>query len=390
MPWVVTGKFEKNTCQEFNKPSCVLSIKAEIKRAIVVSDVLGQGGGAYSATRLLCIELARLGLLVECFAQHVNMPRTSNSFKIVEPKLKKGCRWDLPGKYLAGQAQRTIRKSHPDYIFIVGVTRLAGYLLESDVASQLMVWENTNANPGNKFVDPKANKLLNRARSVLSPSNTIDAAIRETYGYRGRLMRLPFWIEDQTMQPSEPPPHFLADFIYLGRRDKDKGIEELIRATAIVAKSFPSVRVLIAGMGDEAPFTGLVSESNAGKNIVFQFFQTRDETMKALASSRALVLPSYHEGYPLVLLEAAQHGIPFIATRVGSISELFENSSGARLIPARDHFALAAAMNEILSDSAEVYARRRTAVHQMFQQLSSAKTVESSLRKVLQDLEDSN
>ncbi len=333
-----------------------------------------------------------LDFSVECFAQHVQSQGEfcSISRSCETLKLLRGCRWDWPGKCLAWQALRRIRRCNPDFVFVVGITQLASYLLQSNIASRLAVWENTNADSGNKFVSPRAVQSLSRARAVLSPSKTIDRAIRQTYAYQGRLLRLPFWIEDQAKPPSPPPSKFLADFIFLGRRDKDKGIEELIRATATVAESFPSVRVLIAGMGDETPFAKLVSELNVEKNVVFQYFESRNETLKTLASSRSLVLPSYHEGYPLVLLEAAQYGVPFIATSVGSIPEIFGNSSGAKLVPAKDHLALATAMEQMLSESPESYADRRTIVQQMFQQLSSANTVESNLQKVLLSLEQLN
>jgi glycosyltransferase involved in cell wall biosynthesis len=357
--------------------------------AFVVSDVLGQKAGAYIATELLCRELARLGLKVTCFAQHDSGEgeRSADQFEVMRPWLERGCRWDLPGKCLAWQARRELTRRKPAFVFVVGITRLARYLLRSEAADQLLVWETTNANPGNKFVDVQASRLLGRARAVLSPSNTIDVAVRSSYDYRGRLERLPFWIEDQHRNYTPAPTNFLADFIYLGRRDREKGIEELVRATAVVKETFPSVRVLVTGMGSEKPFAGLASEVGVGKNIGFQFFESREETMNALACSRALVLPSYHEGYPLVLLEAAQCSVPFIATRVGSVPELYENSPGAILVPPRDSMALAAAMKQMLSESGETYADRRAAAHQLFQLLSSAGTVQSRLGKVLRALE---
>ncbi len=301
--------------------------------------------------------------------------------------MRKGYRWDCPGRCLAWQAVRRIRRQQPDFVFVIGVIALAGYLLQSDVASRLSVWELTNANPGNKFIDAQASRLLGRARVVLSPSDAIDLAIRQTHGYQGRLLRLPFWIEDQQRRYSPPPQNFLVDFIFLGRQDKEKGIDELVRATAVVKESFPSVRVLVAGMGSEKPFASLASELGVKENFRFHFFDVRDEMMESLAHSRSLVLPSYHEGYGLVLLEAAQCSVPFIATRVGSIPELCDSSPAALLVPAHDHLALATAMKQMLSESLETYTVRRAAAYQLFQRLSSPETVESRLRKVLRALE---
>jgi glycosyltransferase involved in cell wall biosynthesis len=370
------------------------------KRAVVVCSMLGQRGGGWLAPLLLCRELARLELRVTCLTQLAEFPdgQIPTDFAIVTPWVKKGCRWDLPGKCLAWQARRWIRRERSDFVFVAGVAPLTRYLLETDVAGRLLVWEFTNANPGNKFVDATAAGLLGRSRAVLSPAATIDRNIRETYGYQGRILRLPFWIEDgpggaggarrREHGSTEPMDEgFEADFVYLGRRDVEKGLHELVRATAEVSKQFPSVRVLIAGQGSEAPFAATASELGVTGNVVFHFFSTREETMAALANSRCLVLPSYHEGYPLVLLEAARCGVPSIATTVGSIPEVFANSRAALLVSPRDVFALAEAMRTILSESPANYEERQKAGVELFARLSSAEAIRTRLQNLLQQLD---
>ena len=359
------------------------------KRAFVISDMLGQKAGSYLATSLLCQELARLGLRVTCFAINVHFggEQIPTSFAIVRPRFRRGCRWDWPGKCLAWQARQHIRSERPHWVFVVGVTRLARYLLDTDVAGHLLVWELTNATPGNKHVDAQASRLLGRCRAVLSPSQTIDQNIRLNHGYKGRILRLPFWIEDCQRASSPTPCEFLADFIYLGRRDVEKGLNELIRATAIVARELPQVRVLIAGQGSEATFAALARDLGVSGNVRFQFFQTREEALSALKRCRCLVLPSYHEGYPLVLLEAARSGVPFIATAVGSVPELYGDTCAAILISPRDDHALAQAMVRTLSEAAEQYQMRRAAAQAVFRRVSSAEAIETQLSKLLLALE---
>jgi glycosyltransferase involved in cell wall biosynthesis len=351
-----------------------------------------------------------LGLRVTCFAQNENwgadVPPTD--FEIVRPWLRRGCRWDWPGRCLAWQIRRQFRRTQPDFVFVIGVTSLARYLLQCDMTDKLLIWELTNANPGNKFVDIQASRLLGRARAVLSPSAMIDQEIRRTYAYAGPLLRLAFWIEDEQKSTSPPPQKYLADFIYLGRRDEEKGLKELVQATSEMAKFFPSIRVLIAGSGTEQPYAVLAQELSVNNNIAFQFFESRGETLAALANSRCLVLPSYHEGYPLVLLEAAQRSIPCIATSVGSVREMFavestadcemrvpdgaetaENSQAAAdglasiLIPPRNVPALAEAMRRVLSESPETYLARRRAAHSCFARHSSAGAVRAGLANIL-------
>jgi glycosyltransferase involved in cell wall biosynthesis len=361
------------------------------KHAFIVSDVLGQKAGAYRLTALLAQELARLGMRVTCFAQAEDWAANCrpDSFAVVRPWLRRGSRWSWQEQCLAWQARRSIQTEQPDFVFVVGVTALARRLLQTEVAPHLVILELTNATPANKFVDAEASRLLGRARAVLSPSEAIDRAIRDTYGYRGLLMRLPFWVEDLRQPYLPPPPAFLADFIFLGRLDEEKGLNELLHATALVAKQFPGLRVLIAGQGSQEPFAALARSLGVSPNVDFQFFDYRHQTdkMKALGSSRCLVLPSYHEGYPLVLLEAVQMSVPFIATQVGSIPDAFGRSDAALLIPPRNADALATAMLTIMTEPSDRYAARRQAAWSAFSNLSSAAKVDDSLRELLEKLE---
>ncbi len=360
------------------------------RRAFIVSDVLGQKAGAYRLTAVLAQELARLGLRVTCFAQAEEWARDRRpeSFAVVRPWLPRGSRWAWPERCLAWQARQRMQTERPDFVFMVGVTALARRLLQSEAARHLVILELTNATPDNKFVDAEASRLLGRARAVLSPSEAIDRAIRETYGYRGLLMRLPFWVEDLRQPYLPPPPAFLADFIFLGRLDEEKGLNELLHATAVVAKQFPGLRVLIAGQGSREPFAALARSLGVSPNVDFQFFDYLHQTdkMKALGSSRCLVLPSYHEGYPLVLLEAAQMSVPIIATQVGSIPDVFGRSDAALLIPPRNADALATAMLTIMTEPSESYVARRQAAWTAFGELSSAASVTQRLRELLEVL----
>lgn len=354
--------------------------------------MLGHRGGGCLAPLLLCQELVRLGLRVTCFtllAEFVDgsAPR---GFDIVLPKVNKGHRWDWPAKCLAWQALRQIQRERAQFVFVMGVTSLARYFLQSNVADRTLIWEFTNANPGNKFVDGEASRLLSRCCAMLSPSHTIDGGIRSTYNYQGPVLRLPFWIEDEHRAFALPPAEFLADFIYLGRRDVEKGLHELIQATALTAKRFPHVRVLIAGPGSEEPFAAWVRENRMEANVSFHFFSTRAETMDALARSRCLILPSYHEGYPLVLLEAAQRSIPFIATRVGSVGEIFNDSGAGIMVPPKNAALLAQAMQRFCAESETEHIARREASRKVFDRLCTGEMVETAIRKVLDTLDEMN
>jgi glycosyltransferase involved in cell wall biosynthesis len=89
----------------------------------------------------------------------------------------------------------------------------------------------------------------------------------------------------------------------------------------------------------------------------------------------------------LVLLEAAQLGIPFIATSVGSIPEVFSGSKTALLVEPRNVAALAAAMLTSLSESSEHREERRQAALELFRKLNSAEAVRARLQNLLQQVD---
>lgn len=350
---------------------------------VVVSDVIGQKAGAYRATFLLCRELAALGLDVTCFSTWIEQDGLEDeSFRILGPRVTRGYRWDWPHRSLARRAIAHIRRERPDHVFVVGVTRLCRYLLQSPVADRLLVWELTNAE-GNKFVDETASRLLPRCRAVMAPSQTIEHNLRRTYGYEGPVLRLPFWIEDEKLPYLPPPDEFLADFLFLGRREDDKGLRELIRATDLVRRSHPDVSVLIGGFGDDTPYRKLVEKLGIGQNVSFGEFPSRSDAMKALEASRFLVLPSYHEGYPLVLLEAAQRSVPILASSVGSIDEIFASTLCCRSFPPGNASELAESMRQSIEEASNCYSQRRHAANQLFDQLSNTAATRGNLNSLL-------
>ena len=346
------------------------------KNVVVISDVLGQRGGAYRATSLLCQALRALGANVTCFATYVESESQedfqSRSIRIVRPLLRRGYRWDWPNRTLAWQARRYIENTRPCAVIVMGLTRLCGYLLESPVAVQLLVWELTNADPGNKFVDKTAARLLSRCRTVLSPALSIDQHIRATYQYEGPIERLPFWIEPGNRDYQQPPEKFSCDFLFLSRREDDKGLADLIRACELLQRWEYRPQVVIAGGGRSDAYEQLAEELGVRNLVRFVTLPSRSEAMEVLEKSRFVVLPSHHEGYPISLLEAAQRSVPVIATRVGAIPCMMGDGGACAYAAVRNPEDLAKVLRGCLSLSKDEYCRRRRDAFHRFCVLNAA------------------
>jgi glycosyltransferase involved in cell wall biosynthesis len=79
------------------------------------------------------------------------------------------------------------------------------------------------------------------------------------------------------------------------------------------------------------------------------------------AEADALLLPSTHEGYGMVLAEAVAAGLPIGATRVGAVPEVVRDRQEAELVPPGDVWALARAITRLAADPAERHRRSELA-----------------------------
>ena len=110
----------------------------------------------------------------------------------------------------------------------------------------------------------------------------------------------------------------------MGRVDERKGIAELLAAF----KEKPALNLHIVGP-DSSGYLKDVCESN----IIKHGELSHDKTIEIMRDMDALILPSYSEGFPLVILEAMAVGLPVIATDVGSVKEMIEDKGGVLIRP---------------------------------------------------------
>ena len=136
--------------------------------------------------------------------------------------------------------------------------------------------------------------------------------------------------------------------LYVGRLDVRKGLLELIEAVARLHATRPALEAHILGDGPDKPLlTEAIARHHADSYIKLLASRPTADVAEAMAAADLVTLPSYKEGCPNVVLEALAAGRPMVATNVGGIPELMDDSSG-RLVPAKDVHALAAGLDAVL------------------------------------------
>jgi len=136
--------------------------------------------------------------------------------------------------------------------------------------------------------------------------------------------------------------------LFVGRLDTAKGIEELLEAFASLARGRPNLRLAFVGDGPGSGYLRSKAKHLALEDrVILNGACASHKVAQWLAAANVLALPSYHEGYPNVVIEALSCGRPVIATNVGGILELVNEESGI-LIPPRDPRALANAIEKAM------------------------------------------
>jgi glycosyltransferase involved in cell wall biosynthesis len=132
----------------------------------------------------------------------------------------------------------------------------------------------------------------------------------------------------------------------------DKGVDEYVAALRELRGKGCAVEALIAGTSDpgnpaaipESTVQGWVDEG------VVTWLGHVDDMASLLASVHMVVLPSYREGLPRTLVEAAACGLPLITTDVPGCREVVSDGVDGLLVPVKDSRALAYAIRKLQGD----------------------------------------
>ena len=141
--------------------------------------------------------------------------------------------------------------------------------------------------------------------------------------------------------------------LFVGRLAGVKGISVLFEALELLLPHFPDLRLTLIGDGAERPDLEREAQTRGlGGVVIFAGYRSQAEVAEALQDADMLVLPSFAEGVPVVLMEAMAAGLPVITSRVAGIPELVEDDVSGLLVPPGDTDALAGAINELLTNPA--------------------------------------
>lgn len=151
-------------------------------------------------------------------------------------------------------------------------------------------------------------------------------------------------IEPALFKNSPPLPGGGPHLVAIGRLSAQKGFALLMDAVAAAVPDLPGLRVTLVGDGELRPqIEAAIAAKGLGAHVHLAGWQDEAGVRAALAGAQALILPSFAEGLPVVVMEAMAAARPVIATAIAGVPELVTPDVGW-LVPAGDAAALADAI----------------------------------------------
>ena len=148
-----------------------------------------------------------------------------------------------------------------------------------------------------------------------------------------------------------------------GRLSPEKGPDQFVAAAALLAKEALDIGFVLFGEGPLRPaLTRQIASCGLTGSFVLAGF--RSDVERFLPHCDLVVLSSWTEGLPVIVLEALAAGVPVVATAVGGTPEVVQDGINGHLVPPGDSAALARHIRDLLRDDA-----RRRAMGEQGRQL---------------------
>lgn len=200
--------------------------------------------------------------------------------------------------------------------------------------------------------------------TVLNP--TVQRIFSDQGVRNDRLVHIPNGVDVQQFEAiSEMDCERVRDQYELGDRPvvffagtimPRKGVAEFVEAAAAVVNGgHDDVEFVIAGETDLdddylRKVRGIIDEAGIGGNVTFTGYLNDDDLLPMYQTASVFVLPSFEEGFGMVVSEAMAAGTPPVASRISGIDQQINDGTTGLMVEPGDSDALARALNELLED----------------------------------------
>lgn len=140
-----------------------------------------------------------------------------------------------------------------------------------------------------------------------------------------------------------------TELIFVGRLAPVKGVRVLLEAFTKARETRPDLTLTLVGDGEDRAHLEKLA-APLGDAVTFRGYLSQEKVAEALAQADVLVLPSFAEGLPVVLMEALAAKRAVICTQVAGVGELVEEGVSGFRVPPSDVDTLAARIGQLADD----------------------------------------
>jgi len=330
---------------------------------LLIPEVFGFAGGIQMFCRALCLAAGRWAQRQDALVSAIVL----NDKVEPEPRYVNG---DFTAYVRAGGSKAAFVKSYlqeiitrrPDLIVAGHVSlsplTLFPVALTSNVRSCVItygeeVWRTPSA---------LERMALARAESVLAISDNTKAELLKHNDLQPDRIKLfpcsldPFWrVEPGVFETVEslqqPKPPMLLTVCRLGKTDKYKGVDSVIKSIPRVVAEFGPVDYRIVGKGDDVPrLQSLAAELGVTQYVTFTGPLSEEELREHYRRCTLFVMPSEKEGFGIVFLEAMAYGKPVIGGAHGGTPSVVKHEETGLLVKRLDIEQITGAILRMLRD----------------------------------------
>jgi len=161
----------------------------------------------------------------------------------------------------------------------------------------------------------------------------------------------PIGIDPRQFHPIEGMKKIPGSLLFVGRLDKRKGVDFLLRSMCYVVDEIPDAMLYIGGRGKgRGELQRYVNKHRLSENVTFLGHIPGNQINQWYNRVGCVVVPSMFEGFGLTVTEAMAAGTPVIATQVDSLKHLITDGMDGFLVPYGDVQMLGRRISSLLGD----------------------------------------
>lgn len=178
------------------------------------------------------------------------------------------------------------------------------------------------------------------------------------FGSWARLKVVHCGIEPSRFSEPQPLPEGPLRLAAIGRFVEQKGQMVLIHALAKLVETHPDLHLSLIGDGEmRQDLEAAIARYDLSRHVTLTGWLSEADVRAELAKAHALVMPSFAEGLPMVVMEAMAAARPVVATYIAGTPELVVPGQTGWLVPAGDPDVLAEAISDLAATPAETLSR---------------------------------